>query len=145
MLFPIIIALVLGCAVCFVLWSRTKATARRKAIRRYCDERRFDFLDGHIPESLDLNSSSLKGLQSISTAFTGMGSRNRFVFFDCWLRPGRTGYTQSVLAIHLLSESYPACRWDRELREEHIGDWTLIYHDRRAWSVREIDAHVSTL
>jgi hypothetical protein len=145
MLFPLIIALVLGCAFCIVLWSRARATARRKAIRRYCDEHRFDFLNGHIPATLDLSSSSLKGLQSVSSAFTGTGSRNRFVFFDCWLRPGRTGYTQSVLAIHLLAESYPACRWDRELREEHAGEWTLIYHDKRTWSVREIDAHISGL
>jgi hypothetical protein len=131
MLFPLIIALVLGCALCIVLWSRARATARRKAIRRYCDEHRFDFLDGHLPATLDLSGGSLKGLQSVSSAFTGTGSRNRFVLFDCWLRPGRTGYTQSVLAIYLLAESYPACRWDRELREEHAGEWTLIYHDRR--------------
>jgi hypothetical protein len=72
MLFPLIIALVLGCAFCIVLWSRARATARRKAIRRYCDEHRFDFLDGHIPATLDI-SSSLKGLQSVSSAFTGNG------------------------------------------------------------------------
>jgi hypothetical protein len=145
MLFPLIIALVLGCAFCIVLWSRARATARRKAIRHYCDKQGFDFLGGQIPAALDTNSSSLQGLQSFSSAFTGMGSRNRFVFFDCWLRPGKTGYTQSVLAIHLLAESYPACRWDRELREERSGDWTLIYHDRREWSLRELDAHISTL
>jgi hypothetical protein len=145
MLFPLIIALALGCAFCIVLWSRAKATTRRKAIRRYCDEHGFDFLDSHLPATLDLNRSSLKGVQSISSAFTGMGSRNRFVFFDCWLRPGKRGYTQSVLAIHLLAEPYPACRWDRGLREEHVGEWTLIYHDERDWSVREIDAHLSAL
>jgi hypothetical protein len=145
MLFPLIIALVLGCAFCIVLWSRAKATTRRKAIRRYCDEHGFDFLDSHLPATLDLNRSSLKGVQSISSAFTGLGSRNRFVFFDCWLRPGKTGYTQSVLAIQLLVEAYPACRWDRELHEEHVGEWTLIYHGKRGWPVSEIDAHISAL
>lgn len=31
------------------------------------------------------------------------------------------------------------------LREERDREWTLVYHDRRAWSVSEIDAHVSSL
>jgi hypothetical protein len=73
MMFPLIIALALGCAFCIVLWSRAKATTRRKAIRRYCDEHGFDFLDSHLPATLDLNRSSLKGVQSISSAFTWNG------------------------------------------------------------------------
>ena len=140
----IILVLAIGCVLGFRLWLRAAARKRREGIRRYSEEHGFQYLDAQPPQ-ISLGSSSLKAVQSTSNAFTGTGTRNRFVFFDCRIREGRTSHIQSVLALERLGEHYPACRWDRELREERVGDWTLVYHPRRAWSLNEIDAHVSAL
>ena len=140
----VILVLAIGCVLGFRLWPQAAARKRREGIRRYSEKHGFEYLDDQVPQ-LPLSSSSLKAAQATSNAFTGMGARSRFVFFDCRIREGRTRHTQSVLALERLGEHYPACRWDRELREERAGDWTLVYHPRRAWSLNEIDAHVSTL
>ncbi len=83
--------------------------------------------------------------EKISSVFLGRRKMKDFVFFDCHITVGKTGYTQSVLAIYLLEGSYPACPFDPQLREARAGDWRLIYHDRRTWPVSEIDAHVSSI
>ena len=142
----IVIAICIVVALCLFFWSRKRAATRRDAIRTYADERQFNFLGNSVPSSLSLEISPFRSAENISSAFTGTGHEKEFVFFDCSMREGRTAYTQSVLAIHHLGGSYPACRFDRDLRESHAsGDWTLIYHHHRAWSVGEIDAHVSSL
>lgn len=140
----VIIVLVFAGVLCVVFWRRAAAARRSLAIRSYSNEHGFQYVDQQVAD-IPFNRSSFKDLQSVANAFTGTGARNRFTFFDCHIREGRTGYTQSVLAIEHLEGSYPACRWDRTLREERAGDWTLVYHDRRAWSLSEIDAHVSAL
>ncbi len=133
-------------AICLFALSKQRAKSRREGIRQYADEHKFSFLGSSLPADLSLERSSFRSTKSISSAFTGAGKEKAFVFFDCSIREGRTGYTQSVLAIRDLGGSYPACRFDRQLREERApGGWTLIYHERRGWPVQEIDAHVSSL
>jgi hypothetical protein len=109
------------------------------------DEHHFSFLGNSLPAGLNLEISAFRSAESISSAFAGTGREKEFAFFDCYIHEGRRGYTQSVLAIHNLGGSYPACRFDRQLREGRAGEWTLIYHDRRAWPAAEIDAHISSL
>lgn len=142
----IVIAICIATAFLLFLWSRKRAASRRDGIRRYAEEHHFNFLGNSLPATLSLEGSSFRFAENISSAFTGVGRDKEFVFFDCYIREGRRGYTQSVLAIHQLGGSYPACRFDRALREEHApGHWTLIYHERRAWPLAEIEAHVSSL
>jgi hypothetical protein len=142
----IVIAICIVVAICFFVLSKQRAAARRQAIRQYADEHHFSFLGNSLPAGLNLEGSSFRFAEAISSAFTGTGHEKEFAFFDCYIREGRRGYTQSVLAIHDLGGSYPACRFDRQLREERApGGWTLIYHERRAWPVAEIDAHISSL
>jgi hypothetical protein len=142
----IVIAICVVVALCIFFWSRRRAAARRQAIRQYADENHYSFLGDRLPDTLHLDRSSfLRSAESISSAFTGRGKEKEFAFFDCSLREGRRGYIQSVLAIYRLNGHYPACQFDRQLREERAGDWTLIYHDRRTWPVPEIDAHVSSI
>lgn len=142
----IVIAICSVLALCFFFWKRQQAAARREAIRRYANEHNFNLLGSSLPAGLSLEGSSFRSAETILNAFTGSSRDKEFVFFDCYIREGRRGYTQSVLAIHRLGGSYPACRFDRQLREERApGDWMLIYHDRRAWPVEEIDAHLSSL
>jgi hypothetical protein len=143
--------LILVIAICVIvalgifLWSRQRAALRRKAIRQYADEHHFTFLGNRLPDTLSLDRSSFRSAENISSAFTGTGKEKEFAFFDCFIREGRRGYTQSVLAIYRLDGSYPACQFDRQLHEARAGDWRLVYHDRRTWPVSEIDAHVSSL
>lgn len=133
-------------ALCVFFWSRQRAAARRQAIRQYADTHHYTFLGNTLPDSLKLDRSSfLRSAENISCAFTGRGKEKEFAFFDCSIREGRRGYIQSVLAIYRLDGHYPACQFDRQLREERAGDWRLIYHDRRTWPVSEIDAHVSSI
>ena len=132
-------------ALCLFLWSRQRAASRRKAICQYVDDHNLQFLGSVLPDTLNLGASSLRQAEAISNAFLSTGGTRDFVFFDCYIPAGRTGYTQSVLAIYRFTGSYPACRFDRELRQERSGEWTLIYHERRTWPVAEIDAHVSSL
>jgi hypothetical protein len=132
-------------ALCIFIWSRVRSASRCKAIRHYVDEHNLRFLGSVLPDTLNLGDSSLRRAEAISSAFMGTHGKKDFVFFNCFIPAGKTGYTQSVLAIYRLGESYPACRFDRELREERAGDWTLIYHDRREWPLQQIDAHVSSI
>jgi hypothetical protein len=141
----IVIAICVVVALGIFFWSRQGAASRRNAIRQYTDEHHFTFLGNRIPDTLNLDRSSFRSAENISSAFTGTGKEKEFAFFDCSMRDGRRGYTQSVLAIYRLEGSYPACQFDRQLREEHAGDWRLIYHDRRTWPVSEIDAHLSSI
>jgi hypothetical protein len=145
MMLALILALLIVCALAVVLWLRARTRMRQQAIRRYSDEQGFAYLGSQLPPMLDMSRSSMRQMKSLSNAFTGSRSGKQFVFFDCRIPEGRTGYAQSVLAIHGLKESYAACRWDRALRQERLGEWSLIFHDRRLWPVSEIDAHVSTL
>jgi hypothetical protein len=141
----VIVAIGILLAISIFVWLKMRSASRRRAIRRYADEHNFRYLGSDLPASLKLDGSSLRQAESVSNAFSGTGKEKDFVFFDCYIPAGKTGYRQSVLAIYLLGESYPACRFDRELREERVGDWRLVYHTQRAWSVSEIDAHVSSL
>jgi hypothetical protein len=142
----VVIVVSILAAICLFLWSKQREASRREAIRRYAERRSFNFLGNRLPASLSLEGSTFRYAEIISSAFTGTGREKEFAFFDCYIREGRRGYIQSVLAIHQLDGSYPACRFDHQLREERApGEWTLIYHDRRAWPVAEIDAHVSSL
>lgn len=141
----IVIAILIVIALCLFFWSRQRAESRRKAIRHYADEHGFSFLGNTLPANLSLEGSSFRFAKAISSAFTGRGKEKEFAFFDCTMPGDRMSYTQSVLAIYQLGGSYPACRFDRQLLEERDRQWTLIYHDRRAWSVSEIDAHVSSM
>ena len=140
----IVIAIGVLLALCFFLWSRKRAAARRQAIRQYADENHYTFLGDRLPDTLNLQASSLRRAENISSAFLGTGKKD-FVFFDSFIPAGKTGYTQSVLAIYLLEDGYPAYHFDRQLREERAGEWMLIYHDKRTWTVPEIDAHVSSI
>jgi hypothetical protein len=141
----IILAICIVVAISIFVLSKRKAASRRQAIHQYVDEHHFTFLGNSLPAGLNLEISAFRSAESISSAFTGTGREKEFAFFDCAMRDGRRAYTQSVLAIHNLGGSYPACRFDRQLREERAGEWTLIYHDRRTWPVTEIDAHISSL
>jgi hypothetical protein len=142
----IVIAICIVLALCFFFWSRQRAAARSEAIRHYATEHNFNLLGSSLPAGLSLEGSSFRSAELILNAFTGSGREKEFAFFDCYIREGRRGYTQSVLAIHRLGGSYPACRFDRQLLEERApGEWTFIYHHRRAWPVEEIDAHLSSL
>src|ERR1700744_6214623 len=142
----LIIAIAICVAViCVVVWMRTRSASRRNAIRRYADAHHFHYLESGLPATLKLDDSSFRLTKSISSAFAGTGSKSDFVFFDCFMPGDRMGYTQSVLALHHFDESYPACAFDRALRQERRGDWTLVFHDRREWSLAEIDAHISSI
>ena len=142
----IVVVICIVGAICIFLWLQQRAASRREAIRRYAAEHNFTFLGSRLPTTLSLEGGSFRFAEKISSAFTGTGHEKEFAFFDCYIHEGRRGYTQSVLAIHHLGGIYPACHFDRQLREEHApGQWTLIYHDRRAWPIGEIDAHVSSL
>jgi hypothetical protein len=132
-------------ALAYFVWSRVRSASRRKEIRNYAQEHNFSFLENSLPEALKLEGSSFRHAKAISSAFTGAGREKEFAFFDCVMPGDRMSYLQSVLGIYRLGGSYPACRFDRQLREERAGDWILIYHDRRAWSLQEIDAHVSSI
>ncbi|HEX6771976.1 MAG TPA: hypothetical protein VF126_08110 [Acidobacteriaceae bacterium] len=144
-------ALIIVVAICILLalsiffWSRQRAESRRKAIRQYADEHHFNFLGSTLPSNLSLDGSSFRFAKAVSSAFTGKGKEKEFAFFDCTMPGDRLSYTQSVLAIYQLGGGYPACRFDRQLREERDREWTLVYHDRRAWSISEMDAHISSL
>ncbi len=143
---PLILVLVLlACVTAALLWRRSRTLDRIKSIRGYADEQGFTFLDHQLPGELDLSHSSVREMKSAANVFSGTRSDKRFVFFDCQVPSGRTNRTQSVLALHQYPGEYPAARWDRELREERSGEWKLIYHEGHAWSVSEIDAHLSTL
>lgn len=141
----IVIAICIILALCLVFWSRQRAASRRTAIQQYATEHNFTFLGSTLPANLSLDGSSFRFAKAVSTAFTGKGKEKTFAFFDCTMPGDRMSYTQSVLAIYRLGGDYPACHFDRQLREERDREWTLVYHDRRAWSVSEIDAHVSSL
>ena len=144
-------ALIIVIAICIILalsiffWLRQRAASRRNAIRQYAEEHHFNFLGTSLPANLSLDGSSFRFAKAVSSAFTGKGKEKEFAFFDCTMPGDRMSYTQSVLAIYQLGGSYPATHFDRQLREERDRQWTLIYHDRRAWPVSEIDAHVSSL
>jgi hypothetical protein len=140
----IVIAICIAVVLSIFFWSRQRAASRRRAIRQYADEHNFTFLGNILPDTLNLQASSLRRAENISSAFLGRGKKD-FIFFDSFIPAGKTGYTQSVLAIYLFEGSYPACQFDRQIREERAGDWRLIYHDRRTWPVSEIDAHVSSI
>jgi hypothetical protein len=141
----IVIAILIVLALCVFFWSRQRAESRRKAIRQYAEGHGFSFLGNTLPANLNLDGSSFRFAKGISSAFTGKGKENDFAFFDCTMPGDRMSYTQSVLAIYRLSGGYPAARFDRQLREERDREWTLVYHDRRAWTVPEMDAHISSL
>lgn len=142
----VVIVICVLAAICLFLWSKQQEVSRREAIRKYAEKRSFNFLGNRLPDGLSLEGSTFRFAETTSNVFTGTGREKAFVFFDCYIREGRRGYTQSVLAIYQLDGSYPACRFDRQLQEERApGEWTLIYHNRRSWPVAEIDAHVSSL
>jgi hypothetical protein len=142
----IVVAICIVIAIGLLLFSRQRAAARRAAIRRYAEERGFNFLGSSVPATLSLDGSSFRFAKAISSSFTGTGKEKEFAFFDCLMPGDRMSYTQSVLAIHRLGGGYPAARFDRQLREEHArGEWTLVYHDRRSWGIEEIEAHISSL
>jgi hypothetical protein len=141
----IVIAILIVIALVLFFWSRQRAASRRNAIQQYATEHGFTFLGNTLPANLSLDGSSFRFSTAVSSAFTGLGKEKQFAFFDCIMPGDRMSYTQSVLAIYQLGGSYPACKFDRQLREERDRDWTLVYHDRRAWSVAEMDAHISSL
>jgi hypothetical protein len=141
----IIVAICVLLAVCVFMWGRVRSASRLRAIQSYAEEHNFSFLGSSLPATLKLETSSFRHAKAISTAFTGAGREKEFAFFDCVMPGDRMSYTQSVLAIRQLGGRYPAAQFDRQLQEEHRGDWTLVYHLKRTWSLSEIDAHISSL
>lgn len=141
----IVVATCVLLAVCAFIWLRLRSASRRNAIQHYAEEHNFNFLGSSLPPMLKLETSSFRHAKAISSAFTGTGREKEFAFFDCVMPGARTSYTQSVLAIHQPGGRYPAAQFDSQLQEEHRGEWTLIYHRKRAWSLSEIDAHISSL
>jgi hypothetical protein len=141
----IVVAICVALAACIFVWLRVRSASRRNAIQRYVEEHNFSLLGSSLPATLKLETSSFRYAKAISSAFTGTGREKEFVFFDCVMPGDRTSYMQSVLAVHHLGGRYPAAQFDRQLQEEHRGDWTLISHLKRTWSLSEIDAHISSL
>jgi hypothetical protein len=141
----IVVAICVVLAVCTFIWLRVRSASRRNAIQGYAEEHNFSLLGSSLPATLKLETSSFRHAKAISSAFTGTGKEKEFAFFDCVMPGDRTSYTQSVLAVRHLGGRYPAAQFDRQLQEEHRGDWTLIYHLKRTWILSEIDAHISSL
>jgi hypothetical protein len=56
----IVIAICIPVVLSIFFWSRQRAASRRRAIRQYADEHNFTFLGNILPDTLNLQASSLR-------------------------------------------------------------------------------------
>jgi hypothetical protein len=77
----IVIAICIAVVLSIFVWSSQRAASRRRAIQQYADEHNFTFLGNILPDTLNLQASSLCRAENISSVFLGSGKKD-IIFFD---------------------------------------------------------------
>jgi hypothetical protein len=105
----------------------------------------FTYIGSAVPRSFPLRRTSSRSARSISRAVAGDKGNKELILFDCMLGHGRGRFYRTVVAVRGHDTAFGIARFGPDLATEQVGEWALVFGDRRLLIIEEIEALVSAV
>jgi hypothetical protein len=130
---------------CLIVWDTLRQRARTQEIRQLAQRMGFTYIGSAVPGSFPLQRTSSRSARSISIAVAGDKGNKELVLFDCMLGYGKGRFYRTVVAVRGQHTAFGVARFGPDLITEQVGEWALVYGDRRLLIIEEIEALVSAV
>jgi hypothetical protein len=128
-----------------IIWDTLRQRARTQEVRQLAQRMGFTYIGSAVPRSFPLQMTSSGSARSISRAVAGDRDNKELVLFDCMLGHGRARFYRTVVAVRGQDSVFGIARFGPDLVTEQVGEWALVYGDRRLLLIEEIEALVSAV
>jgi hypothetical protein len=130
---------------CLIVWDALRQRARTRDIRRLAQRMGFAYVGSALPGNFPLQRTSSRAARSISRAVAGDKGNHELVLFDCKLGLGKGTFRRSVVAVRGQDAAFGTARFGPDIVAEQVGEWAVVYGDRRLLLIEEIEALVSAV
>lgn len=131
-------------AACLV-WEILRQRARTQEIRQLAQRMGFTYIGSVVPGIFPLPSKSSGSTQSMCRAIAGDRGNRELVLFDYRVGQGKGSFFRTVAAVRGPDTAFGIARFGPDLVAEQVGEWALVYGDRRLLTIEEIEALVAAV